>query len=342
MFPLLDRDGPEPVRAVPDLVEPSRRRTRWSRPTSRCSGTRTSRATSTTDDEGRATEVTVIAGALAGLDAASAAPELVGVASRGRPRDLAHRRRAEGALDAARGRGARHRAHALRVRGLAAHRRPRPRGIHRRRASRQDEPFEIAGGAYGAEALVLQGRPIGEPVAQYGPFVMNDRGRHRAGVRRLPAHGLRRLAVADRRPGAPARRRPLRPARRRPSGTTRRGRRFGQLDSTRLSASRRKARMRRDVDACGTDISEPWNAPASRAARTGLLPRATETHNRCPRRGRGRAHRRRCTPAAGPGARPPSLAPAPRRSGPRFRRRDRRGTPSTRADWTPGSRPSGT
>ena len=32
----------------------------------------------------------------------------------------------------------------------------------------------------GAEVLVLQGRPIGEPVAQYGPFVMNDR----AGIER--------------------------------------------------------------------------------------------------------------------------------------------------------------
>ena len=39
---------------------------------------------------------------------------------------------------------------------------------------RVDESVEIAAGAAGAEALVLQGQPIGEPVAQYGPFVMND------------------------------------------------------------------------------------------------------------------------------------------------------------------------
>jgi len=35
-------------------------------------------------------------------------------------------------------------------------------------------PVTMTAGPYGAEALVLQGRPIGEPVAQYGPFVMNE------------------------------------------------------------------------------------------------------------------------------------------------------------------------
>jgi redox-sensitive bicupin YhaK (pirin superfamily) len=32
----------------------------------------------------------------------------------------------------------------------------------------------IRSGAAGGKVLMLQGRPIGEPVAQYGPFVMND------------------------------------------------------------------------------------------------------------------------------------------------------------------------
>ena len=38
---------------------------------------------------------------------------------------------------------------------------------------RSDEPVTVVSDA-GAECLVLQGRPIGEPVAQQGPFVMND------------------------------------------------------------------------------------------------------------------------------------------------------------------------
>ena len=34
-------------------------------------------------------------------------------------------------------------------------------------------PLELVAGDEGVECMVLQGRPIGEPVAQYGPFVMN-------------------------------------------------------------------------------------------------------------------------------------------------------------------------
>ena len=38
---------------------------------------------------------------------------------------------------------------------------------------RSDEPIAVIGGPDAVEILMLQGRPIGEPVAQYGPFVMN-------------------------------------------------------------------------------------------------------------------------------------------------------------------------
>jgi redox-sensitive bicupin YhaK (pirin superfamily) len=40
---------------------------------------------------------------------------------------------------------------------------------------RSDRELRLEAGAERAEILVLQGRPIAEPVAQYGPFVMNTR-----------------------------------------------------------------------------------------------------------------------------------------------------------------------
>lgn len=40
---------------------------------------------------------------------------------------------------------------------------------------RPDVEAELVAGPDGAEILLLQGRPIGEPVAHHGPFVMNDR-----------------------------------------------------------------------------------------------------------------------------------------------------------------------
>ncbi|MEW5738754.1 MAG: pirin family protein [Myxococcota bacterium] len=50
-----------------------------------------------------------------------------------------------------------------------------PVGQQRAAAVRAEVPLRLEADDAGAEILVLQGRPIGEPVVQYGPFVMNSR-----------------------------------------------------------------------------------------------------------------------------------------------------------------------
>lgn len=47
---------------------------------------------------------------------------------------------------------------------------------------RSDRPVPLENGGAPAELLLLQGRPIGEPVVQHGPFVMNTRDEIRAAI----------------------------------------------------------------------------------------------------------------------------------------------------------------
>src|SRR4051794_16361587 len=172
MFPLVDRSGPNPCElfqiwlnlpAADKMVDPYFTML-WNEDLPR---------QVVTDDDGRATEVTIIAGELAGLRPPPPPPD--SWASRAEA-DLAiwHLVMAPNAryeLPAAApdtGRtfyvfegGVRVEEHNLEA-SIGA-------------VVRADARLHIAAGPYGAEALVLQGRPIGEPVAQYGPFVMNDR-----------------------------------------------------------------------------------------------------------------------------------------------------------------------
>jgi redox-sensitive bicupin YhaK (pirin superfamily) len=46
---------------------------------------------------------------------------------------------------------------------------------HEAIAVRSDVPVRLEAGEGACEILLLQGRPIGQPVVQHGPFVMNSR-----------------------------------------------------------------------------------------------------------------------------------------------------------------------
>jgi len=132
------------------------------------------------DAGGRRTEVRVVAGRLApadggGVDRPLPPPPDSWAAQAEADVAIWTLRMAPGArwtLPPARGRGTRRtlyffRGAAVRVAGrmVAA---PAAIALH------PDAPVELACGEEGeAEFLLLQGRPLGEPVAQYGPFVMN-------------------------------------------------------------------------------------------------------------------------------------------------------------------------
>jgi len=133
------------------------------------------------DAQGRATEVAVIAGR---LDGAVADGGQAGAAPAPPPDSWAAQadadvaiwtiRMAPGArwlLPAASGQGTRRQLYFFKGESAVVAGQPVPRASAIE--LRASHAVELVNGVQEAEFLLLQGRPIGEPVAQYGPFVMN-------------------------------------------------------------------------------------------------------------------------------------------------------------------------
>jgi len=174
MFPLLERGAPNPVElfqiwlnlpAEDKLVEPHFAML-WDREIPRCTFT---------DGAGRVTEVTVIAGPLDGKRPPPPPPRSwaarpdtdVAIWSIRMPREASWTIPAAGDARTVRTlyffRGA-----SLTVDGRALSGKTAAR-------IRADVPVRLEAGTGDCEVLLLQGRPIGQPVAQHGPFVMNSR-----------------------------------------------------------------------------------------------------------------------------------------------------------------------
>jgi redox-sensitive bicupin YhaK (pirin superfamily) len=128
----------------------------------------------TRDEAGRATEVAVIAGRLGETSAPPPAAQLVGQRRRQRRGHLDGEARAGAhfTLPAANA-GTRRNIYLHQGAGLRAAGRDLPAG--HQFELRADVAVDMVNGPEASEFLLLQGKPIGEPVAQHGPFVMNTR-----------------------------------------------------------------------------------------------------------------------------------------------------------------------
>ncbi len=174
MFPLLDPDGPNTLELFQIWLNlPAKHKLAapyftmfWDKDIPR---------RRTTDAHGHGTDVTVIAGALEGLEPLPPPPHSwaadpdadVAIWS------IALEGGAVWTVPAARGAATVRTLHQFAGRGLtvADRRIPGPAAVQ----VRPDRAVTIEANEGPAEILLLQGRPIGEPVAQYGPFVMNTR-----------------------------------------------------------------------------------------------------------------------------------------------------------------------
>ena len=173
MFPLLRRDAPNPLELfqiwlnlpAASKMAPAHFTMLWSERMPRLAHR---------DADGRVTDVAVIAGPLPGTDVPLAPPPDSWAAQAQADVAIWTLRMAPGArwtLPAAMGAGTRR--HLYFFKGDTVQIAGHPTRVGHVVELRADQAVELVNGDTEAEFLLLQGRPIGEPVAQYGPFVMN-------------------------------------------------------------------------------------------------------------------------------------------------------------------------
>jgi quercetin 2,3-dioxygenase len=175
MFPLLERSRPNPLElfqiwlnlpAQDKLVEPHFAML-WRHDIPRFTAT---------DEAGRATEVTVFAGRLGGDRAPPPPPPRSWASRADTDVAIASLRMAPGAswtLPRAAHAGTRRTLYVFRGPGLRIDDRALSAPVAA--VIRADRDVRLEAGSGECEVLLLQGRPIGEPVVQHGPFVMNTR-----------------------------------------------------------------------------------------------------------------------------------------------------------------------